>query len=73
MASPMGRAPPPAPPTQQPRQAMPGPPGLPWVGQLPAYLATKFFPKTLLKWTEEYGGVYKLELVGKTYVVVTGA
>lgn len=55
-----------------PLQRAPGPPGLPWLGQLPAYLATKFFPKKMLEWSEQYNGVYAMEIVGRKYLVVTG-
>eukprot|EP00198_Chlamydomonas_reinhardtii_P008582 XP_001697919.1 cytochrome P450 [Chlamydomonas reinhardtii] len=54
-----------------PLQRAPGPPGLPWLGQLPAYLATKFFPKKMLEWSEQYNGVYAMEIVGRKYLVVT--
>ena len=64
----------PPPPTSRPKpKPIPGPPALPWLGVLPAFLSTKFFPQTMLKWTEEYGGVYRIEIVGKRYVVVTDA
>lgn len=57
---------------QAPPRPVPGPPGLPWLGQLPAFLRTKFFPRQLLAWAEEYNGVYSFEIVGQRYFVVVG-
>ncbi len=57
---------------QAPPRPVPGPPGLPWLGQLPTFLRTKFFPRQMLAWAEEYNGVYSFEIVGQRYFVVVG-
>ena len=57
------------------RPAAPRPlPGLPWLGSIPAYLGSKFFPQKVADWARSFGGVFQVHLKpgsSKPYVVVT--
>lgn len=55
-----------------PSRQLPGPRGLPFLGQLVPFLRSPFFPAVVTKWADRYGKIMQFEILGNTYVVVTG-
>ena len=55
--------------SKSPLNALPGPKGLPFIGNL-LQLNKKRSDLTIVQWTKEYGPIYKMKMFSKTWVVV---
>ena len=56
--------------TKEDGQQIPGPPGTPLLGHLLQILRPDFH-RTLTAWSEEYGGVYRISILGLAGIVVS--